>query len=715
MNESLFSPSWYRVAELHPRLRAHAKLHRHEYRGDLWYVLQDPLSGRFHRFSPAAYQLIGLMDGRRGVQEIWEQAADRLGDDTPTQEEVIRLLAQLHSADLLQSDVPPDSAELFQRYQKQTRAKWKQRFWSPLALRFPLFDPEKMITRLMPWARPLYSWVGFALWLGIVATAAVLAGTHWSELTENFADRVLAPRNLLLIWLIYPVIKTFHELGHAFAVKRWGGEVHEIGIMLLVLMPVPYVDASAASAFPERYRRMLVGAMGIMVELLLAAIALFVWLNADYGLVRSIAYNTMLIGGISTLFFNGNPLLRFDGYYVFSDLIEIPNLGKRSNEYLGYLAQRYLFGEKSATSPAETPSERKWLFFYGIASFVYRFFIVFKIIFFIAGKFFFIGVLLALWATFTMVVMPVAKVVKFLVASPKLQRRRPRAIAVSLAATAFVVAVLSLVPAPLWTRAEGVLWLPEQSLVRAGTDCLVRELLAEPNSEVLPGVPLIACKDPLLRSRAKVLEARLEELEALYASQWREERVAAKVTREEIRNVEGDLADVRERLDELRFRSPAAGRFVVPKAEDLPGRFLHKGETVAYVLHPDALTVRVAVPQSDIGLVRAHTEEIEVRLANQVQNVYAVSIAREVPGGSERLPSPVLSKAGGGLFDIDPRDEQGNKTFERIFEYDLRLPVTAERSPVGTRAYVRFDHGTEPLARQWYRSLRQVFLGRFGV
>jgi putative peptide zinc metalloprotease protein len=460
---------------------------------------------------------------------------------------------------------------------------------------------------------------------------------------------------------------------------------------------------------------MLVGAMGIMVELLLAAIALFVWLNADYGLVRSIAYNTMLIGGISTVFFNGNPLLRFDGYYVFSDLIGIPNLGKRSNAYLGYLTQRYLFGEKSATSPAENPTERKWFVFYGIASFLYRMFIVFTIILFIAGKFFFIGVLLAIWAVFTMLVVPVAKMLKFLVSSPKLQRRRPRAIAVSIVLTAAVVALLSLVPAPLWTRAEGVLWLPEQSLVRAGTDCFARELLAEPNTEVRPGDPLIACEDPLLRSRAKVLEARLEELEALYASQWREERVAAKVTREEIRTVEGDLADVRERLDELRFRSPAAGRFVVPKAEDLPGRFLRKGETVAYVLHPDALTIRAAVPQSDIGLVRARTQEVEVRLANQLENVYRVSVAREVPGGSDRLPSAVLSKAGGGVFDIDPRDEQGNKTFERIFEYDLRLPEAAQRSPVGTRAYVRFDHGTEPLARQWYRSLRQVFLGRFGV
>ena len=110
MVESLFSPSWYRVARLRPRLRSHSQIHRHSYRDEVWYVLQDHLSGKFHRFSEGANHVIGLMDGRRTVDEIWQLAADELGDDSPTQEEMIRLLAQLHAADVLQSEVAPDSA-----------------------------------------------------------------------------------------------------------------------------------------------------------------------------------------------------------------------------------------------------------------------------------------------------------------------------------------------------------------------------------------------------------------------------------------------------------------------------------------------------------------------------------------------------------------------------------------------------------------------------
>ncbi|NVK42881.1 MAG: PqqD family peptide modification chaperone [Oceanospirillaceae bacterium] len=715
MSESLFSPAWYRVADLRPRLRGHVQVHRHSYRDDVWFVLQDHLSGRFHRFSEAANRIIGLMDGQRTVDEIWQLAAEELGDDSPTQEEMIRLLAQLHAADVLQSEVPPDSAEIFKRYQQQERARVKQRIWSPLALRFRLFDPERFLVRTLPLVRPLYGPFGFLLWLSVVATGAVLAAMHWGELTSDLADRVLAPQNLLLIWLLYPLIKAVHELGHAYATKVWGGEVHEIGIMLLVFMPVPYVDASAASAFRRKRRRVIVGAAGIMVELFLAAVALVVWLNAEHGLVRAIAYNTMLIGGISTLFFNGNPLLRFDGYYVLADAVEIPNLAQRSQKYLTYLLQRYLFGMDRAQSPATGRSERKWFIFYGIASVSYRLFIAVAIILFVSGVFFVVGILLALWASTTLLVLPMVKGLKFLLSDPRLGDERPRALLVSIGLLVLVGGLVFLVPVPYRTLAEGVVWLPERATVRAGADCFVRSLERPADSQVEAGSVLIRCEDPLLRARQEGLEARLRELKALLDSQWRDDRVAARVTREEIRAVEADLLDVRQRMDAMSILSPVRGRLVVPLAQDLPGRFVRQGETLGYVVEPVPMTVRVAVPEDDADLVRSHTDDIQVRLADRVTTSTAAAMVRQIPGGSDRLPSPVLGKSGGGVLDTDPRDPDGVRTFGRIFQYELALPAEVPRSPAGTRVYVRFDHGRIPLGFQWYRRARQVFLGKFGI
>ena len=715
MSDALLSPSWYRVAGLKPRIRAHAEIHRHAYRGAVWFVLQDHAAGRSHRFSPAAHHFIGLMDGDRTVQELWDATSLHLGDEAPTQEEVSRLLGQLHGADALLCDVPPDSQEVFRRYQRQERAEWKRRLWTPLALRFPMFDPDRFLQRSLAFVQPLFGWFGILLWLAVVGAGAVLAASHWTDLTEDVVDRVLAPQNLFLLWLVYPLVKALHELGHAYATKQWGGEVHEIGIMLLVLTPVPYVDASAAWGFRDKRRRMVVGAAGIAVELFLGALALFVWLNVEPGAVRAVAYNVMLISGASTLFFNGNPLLRFDGYYVLADAIEIPNLGTRSNKYFGYLAQRYLFSVRDADSPAESRGERIWMVAYGIASFAYRVFIMFVIILFIAGKFFTIGVLLAIWAVATQVLMPVGRQIAFLANSPNIRRQRGRAVAVSALLVLGVFGLMFLVPAPSWTRAEGVVWVPEEAQVRAGTDGFIERLLATVDSTVVRGQPLIEAQDPLLPTQVAVLEAQLAELQAKYDALLLEDRVQAAMVREEMVAVAAALGRTREREAELVLRSASSGRFVVPNAADLPGRFVAKGQLVGYVVEPGELTVRVAVGQDDIAQVRERIRDVEVMLAGWGAEPVPARIRREVPGGSMQLPTAALGSAGGGPFAVDPRDRQGVTTLERIFQLELALPAEVRSSYLGARVFVRFDHGFEPVGVQAYRALRRLLLRKFDV
>ena len=428
MAQSTFSQSWYRVAALTPRLRLHVRVSRHRYRGQPWYVLQDSVTARYHRFTPSAYFVIGLMDGRRKLDTIWEAANTEFGDDAPTQDEVIQLLGQLHAGDVLQCEIPPDSMELFRRYEQDRLSKLTRRLVSPLSIRIPLFDPERMLEFLIPLVRPLFSWIGFIIWTLVVGVGIALVVSHWTDLTHNISDRVLNTDNLLLIWLSFPFIKLLHELGHALATKHWGGEVHEMGISLLVLTPVPYIDASASSAFPDKRKRIFVAAAGMMVELFIATLALFVWLNVENGLVSAAMFNIMLIGGVSTLFFNGNPLLRFDGYFMLADAIEIPNLGGRSTQYLGYLCQRYLFDVQSAESPVTADGERRWFVLYGIAAFIYRLIITFVIVLFIPTKFFIVGILLAEWAVLTQVLFPLGKQLKFLFVSPKIRRRRLRAL-----------------------------------------------------------------------------------------------------------------------------------------------------------------------------------------------------------------------------------------------------------------------------------------------
>lgn len=715
MIRSLFSSSWYRVAPLKPRLRSHTNIHRHHYRDQLWYVLEDSVGGRYHRFSPAAHYVIGLMNGERSMQEIWEEALSRLGDDAPTQDETIQLLGKLHATDMLASDILPDDLELIQRQGKKRQQKIKQRLWSPLSIRVPLLDPEAFLNHTAMFIRPLFGWFGALLWVMTIIIGFSLGVQNWPELTENMADNILTPYNMLIIWLVFPVVKALHELGHAYATKVWGGEVHEIGIMFLVFIPIPYVDASSSSAFRERYRRMIVGAAGMGVEVFLAAIAMMVWVSVEPGLIRAIAYNVILIGSVSTLLFNGNPLLRFDAYYILADAINIPNLGRRANEYLGYLMQRYLFGAKDARTPVTGKGEPGWLFSYSILSFIYRTLIMIAIVLFVASKYFFIGIVLAIWSVSTLWLVPLWKKIVFLFSSPILQRNRTRAVSVSAGVLTTTILLLGLLPVPLWTNAQAVVWLPESAIVRAGTNCFADKLLVQSGEYVQKGTPLLACSAPLLQARAKVMQARVEEARMVYVAMLNSNRVKATLAKEKHNRAEADLARVQEQLDELTVYSQTDGQLLVPLQQDMPGKFLKKGELVAYVIEEGQLTARAVVGQDNIGLVRNKTEKIELKFPHQLGQVLQANVSREVPGASFTLPHVALSTLAGGQVPTDPRVNSGTRTLEPVFQFDLQLPAELTWRQFGSRIHVRFYHGSEPLLQQWYRSVRQLLLGKFGV
>ncbi|MCH2172091.1 peptidase M50 [Myxococcota bacterium] len=715
MSESLLSASWYRAAGLRPRLRSHVRLHRHEYRGQLWYVLRDEASQSCHRLSSTAHRLIGWMNGERTCQAIWDLSVDEMGDDAPSQDELIRLLGVLHTADALASDVSPDLLEIFRRQKRRESGEFWGRIANPLALRLGRVDPDEFLTRWEPLVRPLFTWVAMVCYAAIVGTAGVLAMAHSTELTAGAMDALLAPHNLLMLVIVYPFMKLIHELGHAFAAKTWGCQVREIGLLFLVLMPMPYVDASAISVIPEKGRRMAVGAAGIVVELVMAALAFFVWLNVEPGLVRAIAYDIMWIGGVSTLLFNGNPLLKFDAYYVLSDWLEIPNLGQRSQQYVKYVLDRRIFGLEGVRDPVHARGERPWLLFYGITSFAYRQLVVLGIALFVAGQFFVLGVALALLSLFTQIVLPLLRGMGSLLTHPRFGNRRLRAVSLTALALAFVAGFVLRVPIPHWTVAEGVIWPPERAHVRAGADGFVTRVDIEPSSVVAPGEVLLITRDPLLETQLRSLKAKLRELGARHHAQRRVDLVQAQVTYEEIVTTRAELARAREVAGEVVIRSPSAGRFVPVGDQDWTGRFVRKGELVGYITGPEATTVRVAISEDDVAMVRAQTHGVEMRSSSRPGEMSLASIAREVPAASDRLPSATLGVSGGGLWPVDPGDPEGVQSLLPVFQFDLALGPQAHFTRIGERVHVRFDHGREPLAARLGRSLRRLFLGKFGV
>ncbi|MHB8165900.1 MAG: efflux RND transporter periplasmic adaptor subunit [Sulfuricella sp.] len=715
MARSLFSPSWHSVAELRPRLVPQARIYRHLYRGQVWYVVQDQTGGRYHRLSPAAHALVLKMDGTRTVQSVWESANTSGSGDACTQSEMVDLLVQLHAVDLLQTDTSPDSVVLFERYKKKRRATLMQWLVNPMSLKLPLVDPDAFLVRWSPYVAWCFSRTGAAIWLAVVLPAIVLATQHWQELTHNLSDQVLSSGNLVVMALVYPVVKLLHELGHGFATRVWGGAVHEMGLMFLVFAPVPYVNASSSASFPSKSQRAIVAAAGMLVELFVASLAMVVWALAEPGVARAIAFNIMVVAGVSTLVVNGNPLLRYDGYYILSDLIEMPNLAQRGQKFLAWLWDRHVFGVHDMEPSHETSAEKRWLIFYTPLAWCYRVFVTVSIILFVAGNFFIFGVLVALWGMVTLLGMPLWKAYRHVAHSPVLQRRRAQAIRISLGIFAGVMVLAFVVPAPLHTFAQGVVWLPDESMLRAREGGFFVHWLVQPGERVRKGAPLFLLEERALAAELEVARAKVVEAEAKYRAEQFADPVKAAVSRDQMDQEKIILRKTEERAEKLVGHAETDGVLVAPQSQDMRGRYFKKGELIAYVLEKNVLIARVVVPQDDIDLVRTRYRLAEFRFADWIGQAHEAGMVRQAVGGVDELPTAALGIQGGGEIPTMPSDTNGVKTMERVFMVDLTLPASAPPSAFGERVYVRFDHGFEPLAWQGIRRLRQLFLSRFGV
>jgi putative peptide zinc metalloprotease protein len=271
------------------------------------------------------------------------------------------------------------------------------------------------------------------------------------------------------------------------------------------------------------------------------------------------------------------------------------------------------------------------------------------------------------------------------------------------------------VSVPAHTQAEGVTWLDEGAIVRAGTSGFLGHFLAEPGSQVTVGDPLLVSYDPALAAQVRLAEARLREAQATYGAELVAGRAEAQIARERLLQSRAELATLRERTEGLTARARAEGTFVVPQAADMPERYFRKGEVVGYVIGPARPIVRVVVPQEAVARVRSADPQVELRVVDRPLEPLTGRVVREVPAGDEYLPSRALAVEGGGSIATDPRDTRGARSLQRMFQFDVALDQAPDQHQFGVRTLVRFAHRDEPLGVQWLRGVRLIFLSHFGV
>ena len=717
-----FSESWYRVKNLKAKLRASAQISRQYYRGERWYVVRDPAGNQYHRLSDPAYRFVGLLNGQRTVGEAWDLAGGHLADDAPTQPEVIQILSHLYSANLIDADVTPDAAVLLRRHKKLTERKMQGRLMNVLFPRIPLWDPDRFLKTWLPIVRLGFSKIGALIWLIVVGIAIAKLAPEWDEL-KLAAKNSINPSNWLYLWAVFVLIKLIHELGHAFGCRRFGGECHELGIMFLVFIPTPYVDASSAWSFPNKWHRIFVGAAGMIVELFVAAILSLIWLQMNHDhLAAQLMFNAMLVASVSTVVFNANPLLRYDGYYILSDWLEIPNLRQKSTEYALGLLKRHVFRVKQQ-QPLPPVGQRIWLFFYAIASSIYRVIVGFAIMMLVYFQIPVLGVLMAIGGVVTWALVPIFKMTKYLLLEPELHRKRTRAISFSVAVAAAVIILVGLVRFPVNIDETGVVQPVNKFVVRGMTSGFITRLGQHPvlhrpfrdGDDVKKGWVLWYAEDKNLDAQLASYAAQVEATTIQLRGAQENDPVAQRVLSEKLAVYSRLLADAQARKRELTVIAPIDGQLIAPELHQMPGRHLKEGQEAAVVADMHEFEVVTLVEQRDSAQVIDYVDsgaknfKTEIRPAGRIYKILNGTGVVD-RGATMYAAHPALTEVTGETIAVEKTDQQGKKLAMPQFELHVKLSPNDNEYILtpGQKAYVRFKLGNQPLIQQWARRFWQL-------
>ncbi len=732
---STFSDVWYRVAPTRPRLSPHATITPQRFGPKTEYVVDDPATAKFYRLSGAAYLFAGMLDGRRTVDEAWQAACARLGDDAPTQKDCVDLLGKLQSFGLLLGELPLSPEMVEERRTRARKNRIQRRTGKWFFFTIPLINPEPVLHRTAWLCRALFSKPMGVLFLLLLGAGVVSVLTSIERLGDPLSN-ILEPASLVLITITFLVLRALHELGHAAACKAMGGRCTEIGIILIALiLPLPYCDASAAWRFRSLSARVLVSAAGVLVELFIAAIAAIIWANApaEQALLRTVCFNVMLVASATTLLFNLNPLLRYDGYYILSDVLGAPNLQQRSKELWQFFFERLGFGVRGRPPAVRSKGEAWVLGVFAALSFPYRIFILFAIVLLISTQYLTIGIALAIVAIAIMGVWPLLKLVGYLAGSPKLSGHRSRAVGVSLGALALAIVAIGVIPVPTPVYASGAVEARRDLPVRVAEAGYVDQVLVEPGQVVELGQALFVLRSPELAAELGATEARIAGALVNLDRAATESPAAEQIARGRLRVYQGSFERLQERGEALVVRAPVRGRFIPePGAStpDLVGLFAERGVRLGRVATTDDPIVRAILPDRDHAFAFGTTRPLEpgadgardpsstqlrrvaFRVRGDAGRVIPARLLRTSPVGSRDLENPALATLAGGDVRLDPNDPEQRRTLTPQFLIELEPESASSWPGIGQRARVRLDLARAPLASQWWRRAMQYLESR---
>jgi putative peptide zinc metalloprotease protein len=740
-----FIPTAERRKQVKLRTRMDLVITEQRYEGRLCHVVKDPVSLKYYRFNQQEYYVFEKLTGANTLEDIRKDFEKRFAPDRLTLEDLEGFARQLVTAGLVHHDSPNAARELFDKRRKQRRTKRLATITNILYIKLPVFDPDRLLDRMIRYTRWIFTHTFLWLSVGLMLAAGLFVAFHYKTFYDKLPayQEFFAFRTLLYMWIALGVVKVIHEFGHGLSCKAFGGESHEMGFLFMCFSPALYCNVTDSWTVADKWKRIVISFAGIWVELIIASIATFVWwYTPHWPFVNNVAMCLMVLCSVSTFVFNANPLMRFDGYYILADWLEVPNLRERSNRFLSHLVQEKCLGIEVQPEAYMAPS-RKWLFVsYAIASFLYRWFVTISILFFLAQwlkpyKLETLSVMLALGALASMVFWPTYRMVKSIRQRgrlPDMKRKRVVATGVVLAA---VLGAFFFLPLPVSrVREVGLVQVTEghRESVFVHETGILYEVRVHDGQRVPKGADLGQFRNPQFQFDRQKFQAEIEAAaQQIAALESRRSAVGGSDPNARTK-LDQDLLAARNSLKHNKqllekqekliadgevLRAPRAGVVMsAPRKEDV-FRTWEKGDGQPFctIGEPDKLRVLVPVGSTDYWEIRQNLDrvkgerpddaylEVSILPKNRADRELVGRIVRLPDTDEKNVPIALTHRGGGSLATRPGGDPNVNQPLVQTYLIPIEIENPDATLAPGSLATVKIHLKWRSAAWWTWRSI----------
>lgn len=716
--------------------RADLKIKRISYQQAGSWVIKDPVALRYFRFQPEQYKILELLDGKRNLEEIRDEFHKEFPAANLSLEEIQSLISDLHKSGLVYSSRFGQGVALIKEKREQRRKKIWGALRNVLYIRTPGWDPERALQFIHPFFKWMFTPFGVAVWCAVVFSSWILLGVQFKEFQGRLPEfqQFFGWPNLLYLWLILGGAKIIHEFGHGLSCKHYGGECHEMGLMFLVFSPCLYCDVSDSWMLSNKWKRIMIGAAGMYIEVMLASIAIFAWWYTNPGLLHHLCLNLFFVSTITTVIFNANPLMRYDGYYMMSDWLEIPNLRPKADKLLREAFSWYCLGIETRPDPFMPQTGKEWFVLFSIAATIYRWFIlaVITVFFYSFLKPYdlqSIGIAMAV-SSIVGIVISLSVTVYKIISAPRRDPLSTTKITVSLFILAAAATAALTIPFPWSLEAALVLEPHKVQHVYVITPGRLVKFEVEPGEHVQQGQVLARLKNfekeqeyERLIKEENVAEQEKKTFRAL------EEYSRRKLVEDKLETIKKQKADLEDQLSKLTIVAPATGKVITaPRVNEKKhdpdharleqwhgtplnprneGCWLEQRTHLLSIAPDDKFQAVLVIDQADRNDIRLG-QVVRVKLDDLPDMTYPGTISELSQAHLEYAPVELSNKAEGGL--PTTTDDSGREKLQSIaYQATVLLEEDTPLLKSGLRGRARFQVANRSLWQWGVRYWKQTF------